>query len=56
MVGYEIARLRIEDRIREADAERLARSALAGRPVRAKGSVRRFTAAVATAVLWSFKH
>jgi len=57
MLTGEMARLRIDDRIREADAERLARSTRAGRVGEARsGDVRQFTAVLAAAVLWPFKH
>ena len=52
MLTGEMARLRIDDRIREADAERLARSTRAGRVGEARsGDVRQFTAVLAAAVL-----
>ncbi len=56
MFTEEMARYRIEDRVREADAYRAARSTRTARTTARQGRVRRIAGAVASALLWPVKH
>ncbi len=56
MLTGEMAKYRIEDRVREAQADRLGRSTRAGRAGEARSGVRRVVTAVATAILWPIRH
>ncbi len=56
MLTGEMAKYRIHDRVREAQAERLARSTRAGRAGEATSGVRRVVAAVGAAILWPIRH
>jgi len=56
MLTGEMAKYRIDDRVREAQAERLVRSTRAGKAGEARSGVRRVVTAVATAILWPIRH
>jgi hypothetical protein len=56
MLTGEMAKYRIDDRVREAQSERLARSTRAGRASEARSGVRRAMVAVAAAILWPIRH
>jgi hypothetical protein len=56
MLTGEMAKYRIDDRVREAQADRMARSTRAGRAGEARSGVRRVVVAVAAAILWPIRH
>jgi hypothetical protein len=56
MLTGEMARLRIEDRVRDAESDRMARSTRAGREREARSSGRRVVRTLAAALLWPVKH
>jgi hypothetical protein len=56
MLTGEMAKFRIDDRVREAQAARLALSTRAGRAGEARSGVRRVVVAVAAAILWPIRH
>lgn len=56
MLTGEMAKYRIDDRVREAQASRLARSTRAGRAGEARHGVRRVASVVAAAILWPVRH
>jgi hypothetical protein len=56
MLTGEMAKYRIDDRVREAQAERMARSTRAGRAGEARNGVRRVVSVVAAAILWPIRH
>jgi hypothetical protein len=56
MLTGEMAKYRIDDRVREAQAERLARSTRAGRAGEARTGVRRVVSVVGAAILWPIRH
>jgi hypothetical protein len=56
MLTGEMAKYRIDDRVRAAQADRLARSTRAGRAANARGGVRRIGTAIAAALMWPIRH
>jgi hypothetical protein len=56
MLSGEMARYKIADRVREAEADRLARSTRRVRVAAERGSVRRIGRTVLAAALWPVKH
>lgn len=56
MLTGEMARYRIDDRVRAAQADRLARSTRAGRTEEARSGARRVVSAIAAALLWPIRH
>ena len=56
MMNGEFARVRIEDRVREADAYRVSRSTRARRVAATHGKARKVGAGVLSALLWPIKH
>jgi hypothetical protein len=56
MYGMEMARERIQDRIREADAYRLSRRARSARAAENRGRARRVAHAALTGLLWPIRH
>lgn len=56
MLTGEMAKYRIDDRIRSAQGDRLARSTRAGRAADARNGARRVVSAIATALLWPIRH
>jgi hypothetical protein len=56
MLTGEMGKYRIDDRVREAQADRLARSTRAGRAGEARSGARRVMVAVAAAILWPIRH
>ena len=56
MVSGEMARLQIADRVREAEAERIARATRRSRAADERSATRRFTRAAIAAILWPTKH
>lgn len=56
MLSGEMARLRIADRVREAEAERVARATRRSRVADERSVARRFTRAAIATVLWPVKH
>lgn len=56
MLSGEMARHRIADRVREAEADRLARSTRRSRAADERGIVRRVGRAAIAAVVWPVRH
>jgi hypothetical protein len=56
MLTGEMARYRIDDRVRAAQADRLARSTRAGRTAEARSGARGVVSAIAAALLWPIRH
>lgn len=56
MLTAEMAKYRIDDRVRAAQADRLARSTRAGRTADARNGTRRVVSAIAAALLWPIRH
>jgi hypothetical protein len=56
MLTGEMARYRIDDRIRAAQGDRLARSTRIGRTANARNGARRVVSAIAAALLWPIRH
>jgi hypothetical protein len=56
MLTGEMAKYQIDDRVRAAQADRLARSTRAGRTANARGGARRVTTAIAAALMWPIRH
>jgi hypothetical protein len=56
MLTGEMARYRIDDRIRAAQGDRLARSTRTGRTADARNGARRVVSAIAAALLWPIRH
>ena len=56
MLTGEMAKYRIDDRVRAAQAERLAGSTRAGRTADARNAARRVVSAIAVALLWPIRH
>jgi hypothetical protein len=56
MLTGEMARFRIDDRVRDAESDRLARSTRAGRDREARSSGRRVVRTLVAALLWPIKH
>jgi hypothetical protein len=56
MYGSEMAKERIGDLVREADAYRRSRGARASRAGEMRGRLRRVTRGVVTALLWPIRH
>jgi hypothetical protein len=56
MLTGEMARYRIDDRVRAAQAHRLARSTRAGRTADARNGASRVASAIAAALLWPIRH
>jgi hypothetical protein len=56
MLTGEMGKYRIDDRVREAQADRLARSTRAGRTGEARSGARRVMVAVTAAILWPIRH
>lgn len=56
MLSGEMARHRIADRIREAEAERIARATRRSRALDERSAPRRFARAAIATVLWPVKH
>jgi len=56
MLSGEMAKHRIADRVREAEAERIARATRRSRVADERGATRRFARAAFAAVLWPIKH
>jgi hypothetical protein len=56
MLSGEMARHQIADRVREAEAERVARSTRKGKAMESRGVSRRFGRAVLAAATWPIKH
>ena len=55
MLTGEMARYRIDDRVRGAQADRLARSTRAGPTANARGSARRVVSTITAALLWPIR-
>jgi hypothetical protein len=55
MLTGEMARYRIDDRVRGAQADRLARSTRAGRTANARGGARRVVSTIAAALVWPIR-
>jgi hypothetical protein len=56
MLSGEMARLRIADRVREAEADRLAHATRRSRSADERSTTRRFARAAIAAVLWPVRH
>ncbi|HZD17217.1 MAG TPA: hypothetical protein VE669_03645 [Actinomycetota bacterium] len=56
MLSGEMARLQIADRVREAEADRIARTTRRSRIADERSATRRFARAAIAAVLWPVKH
>ncbi|HEY6677926.1 MAG TPA: hypothetical protein VI411_03390 [Actinomycetota bacterium] len=56
MLTGEMARYRIDDRVRAAQTDRLARSTRAGRTADARSGTRRVVTTIAAALLWPIRH
>lgn len=56
MLTGEMAKYRIDDRVRAAQADRLAGSTRAGRTADARNGARRVVSAIAVALLWPIRH
>lgn len=56
MLSGEMARLRIADRVREAEADRLARATRSSQIAHERSATRRFGRAAVAAVLWPVRH
>lgn len=56
MLSGEMARYQIGDRVREAEAERLARSTRRSRAAESRGVTRRIGRAALAAATWPIKH
>ena len=56
MLTGEMAKYRIDDRVRAAQADRVARSTRAGRTADARSGARRVVSTVAAALLWPIRH
>lgn len=56
MLTGEMAKYRIDDRVREAQADRLAGSTRAGRTADAKSRASRVVSTIAAALLWPIRH
>jgi len=56
MLTGEMARYRIDDRVRAAQADRLARSTRAGQTAEVRSGARRVVSAIAAALLWPIRH
>lgn len=56
MLSGDMARHQIADRVREAEAGRLARSTRRGKELEARGFARRIGRAALTAALWPVRH
>jgi hypothetical protein len=55
MLTGEMARYRIDDRVRRAQVDRLARSTGAGRTANARGGARRVVSTIAAALVWPIR-
>jgi hypothetical protein len=56
MLSGEMARHQIADRVREAEAERVARSTRKGKAMESRGITRRIGRAALAAATWPIKH
>jgi hypothetical protein len=56
MLTAEMAKYRIDDRVRETQADRLARSTRAGRTADARSGTRRVVSTIAAALMWPIRH
>jgi len=56
MYGGEMAKARIDDLVREADAYRRSRNARTARAGEMRGTLRRVTRSVVSALLWPIRH
>jgi hypothetical protein len=56
MYGSEMAKLRIDDMVRDADAYRRSRGTRAVRAGENRGTVRRIARSVVTALVWPTRH
>lgn len=56
MYGSEMAKMRIDDMVRDADAYRLSRGTRKVRAGEMRGTVRRIARSVVTALLWPIRH
>jgi hypothetical protein len=56
MYGSEMAKLRIDDMVRDADAYRRSRGTRKVRAGETGGTVRRVTSSIVTALLWPIRH
>jgi hypothetical protein len=56
MLTGEMAKYRIDDRVRAAQADRLAGSTRAGRNADARSGARRVVSTIAAALLWPIRH
>jgi hypothetical protein len=56
MLTGEMARYRIDDRVRAAQADRLAKSTRAGRTADARRGAKRVASAIGATLLWPIRH
>jgi hypothetical protein len=56
MYGSEMAKMRIDDMVRDADAYRRSRGTRAVRAGETRGKLRRVARSVATVLLWPIRH
>jgi hypothetical protein len=56
MLTGEMAKYRIDERVRSAEAHRLAKSTRAGRTADARSGARRVASTIAAALLWPIRH
>jgi hypothetical protein len=56
MLTGEMAKYRIDDRVRAAQTDRLVRSTRAGRTADARSGARRVASTIAAALLWPIRH
>jgi hypothetical protein len=56
MLTAEMAKYRIDDRVRAAQTDRLAGSTRAGRTANARSGARRVVSAIAAALIWPMRH
>ena len=56
MLTAEMAKYRIDDRVRAAQTDRLAASTRAGRTANARSGARRVVSAIAAALIWPMRH
>jgi hypothetical protein len=56
MLTGEMAKYRIDERVRSAEADRLAKSTRAGRTADARNGARRVLSTIAAALLWPIRH
>ena len=56
MLTGEMAKYRIDERVRAAEADRLAKSTRGGRTADARSGARRVLSTIAAALLWPIRH